>query len=419
MKPSVNIARLFLAGMIGLPIAVLTAAHGLSSARVRSAPELSAAVFPFNGLAHEQIAYDAFAEDVKATAFPQSDTPSGPNDSGTGLTSGENIGPEQLQQSARTVAGAARRSLAREPLLPKSYALLALAESDPTRKRRIIELASVTNRRELALQGLVLQQMIDDASYSGTIETLDQILRVHPERRAEFFPLLATALKESATIPIFTSLFSEALPWRDAFLIFAVGNSDALSSLSAIRGNIALENPEFDKRLVAGLAGQGDLASAAALYGRITASQVAGTGNPAYAWASDYPPFDWNLSDQADLRAQTDAKSGDLEISVMPGTGGILASRLYATPAPPFTVRVAGSFELQSQAQDVKLGLTCWGETGSFYEADFNSTKGVFKVNGAPGCRYMNVTISARSWTGGKPLIGLIGPVRIASGSGS
>ncbi|MDP2130013.1 MAG: hypothetical protein U0975_16000 [Erythrobacter sp.] len=92
------------------------------------------------------------------------------------------------------------------------------------------------------MQTVIWQHNISDLDYFETINTLDQILRFHPQRDAEFFPSLVAALLVELTIPAFAEWLAKPLPWRDTFLNYAVGQPDALANPAVIRERVLIDN---------------------------------------------------------------------------------------------------------------------------------------------------------------------------------
>ena len=48
----------------------------------------------------------------------------------------------------------------------------------------------------------MLEARLANGAYGPVVETLDQILRVHPTYRREFYPALGEALRDDRTIPV-------------------------------------------------------------------------------------------------------------------------------------------------------------------------------------------------------------------------
>ena len=404
-------AKGIVASLVAIPLAVVSGAHALSSASVRNAPELAVTVWPANGIALEKLAYRLFVQDVRGTMSASAGGEGEGSASSDEIDKQISVGKEDLQRFASAASAAARDALRYEPLSSKAHTVLALAEEDAARQRRIIELASSLNRRELSLQGLVLQSKIDAQDYPGTMETLDQILRVNPQRRAEFYPYLTAALGEERTIPAFRKLLADPLPWRDSFLLHALRDPAATRNLAVIRQSIAVDNVDFDRGLIAALVRNGEIATAEALYRKLAPSTA---GAARSNWSTDYPPFDWTFAAQSGLRAQLGKGSAELEFTIDPGNGGPFASRLLALPEAPLAITVEHAVTPAGSARDLKLLLVCYGQASPFFEASFADNGGVFAIGEKPGCTYVNLVISGRAWTGGKEVDGVIKRVILA-----
>jgi hypothetical protein len=401
-------AKLILASTLAIPLAVVSGAQALSSASLRNAPELAASAFPYNGLALEKLAHRAFIADVQRSLVPEQRQGSDASDD-AGLQGQLQVDVSELQSFARGAADAARTAFRMEPLATRAHVVLAIAEDDPARKRALVALASDLNRRDMALQALVLQQRIDDRDYKGTIATLDQILRVNPEQESRFFPLLVEAMANEKTTPAFERILSQPLPWREPFLRFAVGNRKVLDRLAAIRERVPLDNPEFDKRLIAGLAQEGRLDIAERAYQTI--ARPSGGGKSSTAWVSDYPPFDWKLADEAGLRAQVSRNGERLEVLVDPGNGGVLASRLIQNPKGPLAFSFTHDIAPEEQLKDVQVVVGCRGTPQPILEQALTPGKNSVSITSVPDCAFLELAIRARAWTGGRALSGSIGPI--------
>lgn len=398
-------------------LATLLGAHALSSASTRNSPHLAAQTFPSNGRAHERLAYSQFLEAVKNdSAAAVADAPMNTDPEVRPISP---TAPDQalLQSSAQAMLSDVREAIRHEPLLPRAHALLVIGAKDSQKRRELLTRASLLNRRDVVLQGLVLEQHIADIDYNASILTLDQLLRVHPERSQNFFPILTQALAVDGTVPVFAQLLESPLPWRDAFLGSAVADERARLNLARLRERIDFGNLEFDRRLISGLVAQGEIAAAADLYTAISTPPAREDAKPSLAWRAEYPPFDWQLADDAGLRAQPGDDPEKLEISVRPGRGGVLAARVLQTPAAPFAIGIAHDVTPVGQIEDVRLQLTCAGATAPFYDESFTAGVSRFAVQTVPdACDHLRLVIFGRSWSGLPALRGTISTVAVLAG---
>lgn len=415
MSPLPRWAKVFLASLLAIPLALISGAHAFSSASLRNAPELALAVFPFNGLAKEKVAYRSLVAGIQKASGQSGGTNPESDLDASSSPLGLAVRPADLMNSATSVAGAARGAIRLEPLSPRAFVILALSDQDPEHGQRIVQQASLLSRRDLVLQTLVLKNRGEAGDYVGAIDTLDEILRVHPERKTEFFPLLVQALGNKATVPQFAKLLGKPLPWRDSFLNFALTDQRALENLAAVRERIATDDKEFDRRIIARLVDSGQVSSAERIYRLVSGAKVTDAGKAQFSWNSDYPPFDWKLADQAGFRAQTGKRSDILEIDIAPGSGGVIASRLVRNLQRPFKLGLAHDIEPSFQTKDIKLTIACSGQPDPFFERPFTEGASSFAVDQVPSCPYLLVSIWARSWTDARALTGTLSPLGITA----
>lgn len=363
-----------------------------ASVREKDQPDLAVQLAPYNGAAHQERAVRQFEQGVRK--------------------------PDDLVPAARAAAAESRRAAAHDPLVPRAYAILAIAEGDPAKKRALLGAASAINRRELLLQGLVLEDAVARGDYPTTLATLDAMLRVHPEQKNQLFPVLARALEDPAALPAMRSLLDRGPQWREDFLLAAAHDKAALVNLARLRLSRGKVDPAIDRKLVAGLAESGrlDLASEvyAAATGQRAASSAAGTGRGALAWTSDFAPLDWALADDPGFRAQRDAASPALEVNVRPGKGGVIARRIIATPPGAFAIEVGHDLGPAAQVGDVRLQLRCVGSADLLFDEPFRVGSHRFRIPSLAGrCGGLDLQIYARAWSGRKPITGTINPLAL------
>lgn len=383
-----KIARLVFASAVAMALALVAGAQALSSVSVKTNPALAAELFPANGRALANLAFADYATHIVDPAAPPPPTPD--------------------------AVELAREAVSKEPLSTKAYVVLAQAEQDPARRRAIIEAASKLDRRDIALQGLVLQERLADQDYEGTIKTLDQILRVHPKRSQEFFPVLASALADESTIPLFADMLDGSSRWHLRFLKFALSQPQAVTSLASLRPDLKIADEDFDRRLIASLVQNGEIDAAGRLYKLATVGQEDVSSSGALDWRTTYPPFDWALSDKAEFRAQVSRDGTKLELYVKPGQGGVIALRLLAVSPEPFFIELKHALNPVGQLEDVQILLGCAGDSAPIVNQRLRPGTNRIGVDRLPeNCRYISVGIQARAWTGEAPLSGTIDEIAI------
>jgi hypothetical protein len=282
--------------------------------------------------------------------------------------------------------------------LPKAHAILALAEDDPKKRKQILDAALALNRREPRLQAVVLQQQVGDADYPAAIASLDRILRVKPSQYNELFPVLINVFAQEGAIDEFAKILDGSSEWHGRFFRFAASQPSALRNLAELRDQMSFDDEVTDQTLLRNLVREGDIVTAYSLYQKITGT---GASNAVGAWSNDYPPFDWSLTDLAGLRAQPSLSGKELEISVKPGKGGVVARRFVRAPERPFSIVVEHSIDSQQALQDIDVLVKCAGQTSAILEANLARQGNGYRIDNRPsGCAFIEITIAARAWSG-------------------
>ena len=405
--------RLAVVTVMSFLLALVVGAHGLSSASTKASSALATQVYPFNWHAVEEKAYDDFQSEVQRSALGRADS-SQPR-TGPVPSRSASAGSPQLQTAIRPLVPQLKNAVRHEPLLPRAYALLALADTDQRQRLRLLEQASAMSRRSLLLQGLVLDRHVTDRNYAGTINTIDQILRVDPARSDIFYPILTQALAYDEAVPLFADLLNDELPWRQSYLGYAVSDVTALDNLNKLRQKINFRNEVFDQRLIAGLVAQGKIAEAAELHKVVTRPEGERMSGVNPLWASGFPPFDWQLANERGLRAQPTSDLSALEILIQSGNGGVLAQRLIKAPPMPLVVSVKGAISPRTQIENVNITLTCFGQSEPFFEQSLATGTDRFVVRDRPAdCIFLFVGFSGRSWSGAPAIRGTISSIEIS-----
>lgn len=380
--------RLALAGVFCVALAAVLAAQSAGIALTRKQPETALMVFPSNGLAQENLAAAIFKADIEVS--------------------------QEAGEAARAAKTLALASYRNETLTPEVHAILALAQGKVEARSEVISRASELDRREPMLQGLVLQEYVEEGNYTGVVTTLDRILRVRPSRSSELFPVLLTVFVQDGATDQFARVLDGTSPWHERFLRFVVRQDAALTNLAKLRTLTTFGNEEVDKALLSNLASESEIGTGYELYTQISEPTKRSSQEGDLQWASEYAPFDWQFADEADFRAQRSLDSDQLELYVRAGQGGIFARRIIKAPEGPFTISAQHEIKPRELADDVRLLLRCTDQPQPFFEARFEPERFQQLVNDLPSqCPFIEVQLHARAWSGKSALRGTISPLRI------
>ena len=378
--------RLLIAALLGITLAVLLALQSASSVLMPRFPAMAARLMPVNGLALEQAASQRFIGAIKEEA--------------------------DIVPSAQAALPLARKALEHDPLAPKAIAIMAFAEGDPQRKRALLAAGDGLNRRDLMLQGLILETQVADRDYAATLETLDKILRVHPEQTQVFFPILTDALGDPAAARELGALLDNSSPWHEQFLRVAASDKAALPNLAKLRMERDTVDPEIDQRLIAGLVKGGNVAEAYRVYRKASGtpdSASNGAANGRLGWELRFAPFDWRMANDAGFRAQPALGDTALDVFVRSGKGGVLAERLVPLPQGPAVIVLSHSLEPKAQVKDVRLQIGCPGDDTPVLDQPLRiQTMRIPVPQLGQRCDFLRLAIYGRSWSGRSSIRGEI-----------
>lgn len=377
----------------GLALAAGAGLHIASAIATRTAPDLAADLFFANAEARERMAFRGFTQKVSD--------------------------PASLTSAAASVRALSLAALRVDPTSAKALALLALAKDDLASRHSAAIAASRINRRDLTLQGLTLEAHLAANDYDGAVETLDQILRVHPAYLGDFAPVLVEALREDETVPVFARLLDGSSPWHKYFYSqYALGDVSLLPNLALLRAQRPLADEVFDRDLIRRLVEEGHTAEARALFDRLTGGREgsgadADTTGRVLGWDARFPPFDWRFVDNGDFRAQASLAGDELEIFVRPGRGGAIAERVLETPPGPFALKTRLEIEGTHRSEAVRAELSCEPGGSPFARQDLTAGKNTIRVDTPPSCEEFVLAIHARAWSGSSALRARLGQISL------
>lgn len=386
----IRVPKLLAIAVLCLLLAGALSVQALSSVSFRSAPEQSVTLFPANGMAMEQYAVRTFQGAAEAEM--------------------------STQEAAELASSIARDGISWDPLAPKSYAILAIAEQDAERKAAILEGASTINRRDIFLQELVLLMHGQNDDTPAVVNTLDQILRVHPNVYTRYFPELLKALKDPRGTELFADILDGSSPWHESFLLFAVRDEGARVRLETIRDRIVIDNPDFDKRLILGLAEQGETEKAYRLYIGQNGQRSLDSEAGGIAWNSDFPPFDWALAQERDFRSQPSRDGARLELFVRSGQGGVIAQRIIAAPSAPAAFNTEMTMRASGRSDGIRMAARCAQSGKVVFDQPLSEGANAIILEALPrDCARLVLEINARALRGEPTLRAELSPIAITA----
>lgn len=346
------------------------------------------------------------------------------NNLAAGTSDGDNAS-ETLQ--------AARQSIAANPLNADAfslYGLITMANSDTKTVSRQMTMADRLSRRDSATQLFLIEEAVRRNDVAAALRHYDAALRVRSSLRASLFPVLASALRESAIRKRFLPYMSSSTPWLEPFLRYAIVEGEYPASIAALAleaggfpdsESFARRTEELLRVLITkneyGLALQifekiGDGDPAILTDGRFTAANTDQRFAP-FTWQIDThggidPIFVTNASDALELEVRLDA-----------GFTGNVLRKVFALP--PGSYALAASTESEGNSAEGTVGwvMSCVSNSGSreiLRESQDLLDQGSFETSFEvpEGCPFQMLQLSARTSAGLGDIVFVVGSPEIS-----
>lgn len=231
----------------------------------------------------------------------------------------------------------AKQAVALEPLSANAIAILGIASPDADRRLRLLELASMVDKRNYPAQSRLLLAYAQRERTGDILHMLDRIFKSHPDQRQFYFPALISVIAAGQDADALAALFKAEPAWADHF--FGQAGADRAASENAAKlrlalAGYALTRPPTDRVMIQGLADAGHFAQAMAFYRAVQAGKLRSPPMPDGQGGGaplDYPPLDWVFVDTGSRSAGMSADRG-LSVRLAPGDAGALGRRLIAIP---------------------------------------------------------------------------------------
>mgnify|MGYP003385544267 CR=1 FL=1 len=243
--------------------------------------------------------------------------------------------PDALPDAA-TIA-LAKQAVAQEPLSANAIAILGIGSADADRRLRLLELASIVDKRNYAAQSRLVLAYAQRQRIGDILHMLDRIFKSHPDQRKLYFPALISVIAAGQDADVLAALFQAEPAWADQF--FGQAGADRAASENAAKlrlslAGYALTRPLTDRVMIQGLADAGHFAQAVAFYRAVRAGKLRSALGPDEQGGGaplDYPPLDWVFVDTGSRSAGMSADRG-ISVRLAPGDSGSLGRRLIAMP---------------------------------------------------------------------------------------
>lgn len=309
----------------------------------------------------------------------------------------------------------AMRAFARDGLSTEAAAILALAQDQADQRSATLDAVSELSLRGRLLNFGLMQSAAEAGDNEAALAALDRLMVLYTNVRSQLIPAMAEYLEDESTLPAFEQILRADPEWAGALFSYRGGGPDSVGAIGRLRvrlGDAVTIDPADDRRLLRSLVNADHWEEATALYGLLGDS---GNGTDDYPdeldWANAFPPFEWQMADDRDFHARPNLDGADISVRIDGGRGGDFATRLVSWPEGADHLWIEHTMEPTTQLGDMSVRLSCAETDEVLAETEFTPTVTTVQLPETE-CRWIEIALAGRAWTGRTRLSGEITTVR-------
>lgn len=305
------------------------------------------------------------------------------------------------------IVAEARTAYLQEPITPGSIVILARAEAVRSAKdaTAILITAHALSRRSTVLNNDLISAYGKAGDADSALPLIDEILRRETAAHGVLLERLAMFAGNPAIGTKILDLLALDAPWGPQFWRQLAQSPAGLANAANLRlahaKNGGASDPEIDRMLVEGLAGQARFSDAARLakglfpaaasIGDVSSGEL--LRNPRFADKPDILPFDWRLTSSGDFGAGRLGGGEGIIVSALGGSRGVVVEQLVALPNAP--LRLSGKVDSADPEDRTRLmvSLDCAKSSRTIFSG---SAAELPARIAAPSCRWAWVRLSVR-----------------------
>jgi len=275
------------------------------------------------------------------------------------------ISRAQLAEAERLALEALRR----DPTIVAAWRTLgvvATARNQAERAATLFRFSGQLSKRDLPTQLWLIEDRVRANDIEGALRHYDAALRSKPDSATALFPVLVAATADDGIVPPLARLLNTDPPWRRPFLTALAADAPDAENFARFVGLVIRAATPEEKNIVAtrmsAMVDRREFGLAQQVYQLLAGGEGPAplVRNGSFELPNPYPPLDWLLSDQSDLRAEQQAATQDgagarLQIFANNGAGGVAARQMLLLPPGNYEIRAAAGV-----IEDMRPGRLGW-----------------------------------------------------------
>lgn len=338
-------------------------------------------------------------------------------------------GPDADARGRKEADRLARLALRQDPTAVAAVATLGIdaqIRGDTPAARRLLAYSQRLSRRDLRTQLWAIEDAVVRDDFRSALNHYDIALRTSRIAPGLLFPILATAIDDSAIRTALVHTLAKRPVWTQRFLDYVAAEARNPRPVAVLfrdlrNAHVAVSAAD-DTLLVTALVAKGAFEEAWNYYALARPGvDRSRSRDPRFMADMDRPsPFDWVPINDAGVSTslQRDKQGGIFEFSVSPGLGGLLLRQLQMLPSGTYAIvgRSAGIDQPESSLPYWQLSCEDGKELGRVQVPNSAQSNGVFtgQVIVPVGCAVQALSLVARSSDSVSGVVGQIEQIQLA-----
>jgi hypothetical protein len=285
--------------------------------------------------------------------------------------------PAAIDRAERLSLDALRRD-ATVALAWRTLGLVALSRNQGDRAASMFRFAGTVSKRDLPTQLWLIEERVQANDIGGALVHYDIALRTNEGSHDVLLPVLVSATSQNNIVPAIARVLNTMPPWRRSYLRRLAAGAPNPENAALLFGLILPRASDDDRRVITAamraMVTRRQFRAAQRLYRFLSPAdrgQAALLRNPSFDRPNLYAPFDWQLSEESDLRAeQRPAGNGSpglrLQLFARNGVGRSAARQLLLLS--PGRYQISAQAGIVPNARPARLGwsIQCGNARGAF-----------------------------------------------------
>lgn len=264
----------------------------------------------------------------------------------------------------------AERAFAAEPLAANALPILIAglaADGDRQQSEALLQLAGKVTRRDRLINAMLIDEELPKNRPDRVIKLFDRAMAVSYEVRGFYLERLADATAAPGALQALVPMLGRSPDWSAEYWNAVVLRPQVVPQAGELRLRIAAapwnqrKQLGSDAGLIRELITAKQFETASALAGAMGLKAAPGDSliDPGFSQTPRFPPIDWELVESGEIGVSIDRAKGNLLLSSLPASEGIVARQLTALAPGRYRLNWQVSGLKTAPGTELRFRLSC------------------------------------------------------------